>query len=79
MADRATAPVYPRRAARRGIEGYVLLEFTVAASGGVRDLVVLEAAAVRDLRYNPRFLNGRAVDVAGQRRVLRYRLRGGQP
>ena len=31
------APIYPRRAAARGLEGTVLLEFTVTATGAVRD------------------------------------------
>ena len=84
------APIYPRYAVSRGIEGRVLLEFTVTAAGGVRDLVVLHAeppgvfdraalAATRDLRYRPRVLNGRAADVGGQRRIVRFELgRGGR-
>ena len=32
------APVYPRRALQRGIEGFVIVEFTVTKQGAVRDL-----------------------------------------
>ena len=37
------APIYPDSAARRGLEGWVLLKFTVTETGAVRDPVVLES------------------------------------
>jgi protein TonB len=37
------APIYPRRALSRGIEGYVLLEFTVSKVGTVKDIKVIES------------------------------------
>ena len=37
------APVYPRRALQRGIEGFVIVEFTVTKQGAVRDPIVVEA------------------------------------
>ena len=70
------SPVYPRRAIVRGIEGYVLLEFTVTREGGVRDPKVVDANppkifdqaavdAVRQFRYIPRVVNGAPVEVVG--------------
>lgn len=37
------APVYPRRALQRGIEGFVIVEFTVNKLGAVKDVYVVEA------------------------------------
>ena len=37
------APQYPRRALSRGIEGYVIVEYTVTKLGTVRDPVVIDA------------------------------------
>ncbi len=63
-------PQYPQRAASRGVEGWVQLEFTVTESGGVEDIVVIaaepagyfERAAQRALarwKYKPRIVDGR--------------------
>ncbi len=70
------SPVYPRRAIVRGIEGYVLLEFTVTREGGIRDPKVIDANpprifdqaaldAVGQFRYIPRVVNGEPVEVDG--------------
>ncbi|OAN88008.1 protein TonB [Marinobacter sp. EhC06] len=78
-------PVYPRRALSRGIEGYVLLEFTVTRTGAVRDPVIIESeppnvfddAAVRaalKFKYKPKVVNGEAVDVAGVQNRITFRL-----
>ena len=67
------APEYPRLAANRGLEGWVDLEFTVAADGTTRDIVVADAsqeryfrdeaiAAVRQWRFKPRIYMGQAID-----------------
>jgi len=82
------APEYPRGAASRGIEGYVLLEFTVTSRGAVRDPVVVDArppgvfdraatAASLKFRYKPRVLNGQPVDVRGVRNLIRFELENG--
>ena len=42
------APVYPRRAQTRGIEGFVLLEFTVTKTGAVKDPVVIDVSNSTD-------------------------------
>ncbi len=70
------APVYPRRAQDRGIEGYVIVEFTVTKTGAVRDPRVVEydpstifnkAAldAALKFKYKPRIVNGEAIEVHG--------------
>lgn len=79
------APVYPQRALARGIEGWVLVEFTVTAGGSVRDVVVVEAqpermfdraaiAAAEKFRYKPRVINGKAVEVEGVQNLIRFEM-----
>ncbi|MDF1762486.1 MAG: energy transducer TonB [Oleibacter sp.] len=79
------APTYPRRAAQRGIEGYVVVQFTVTAQGTVTDAVVIEAApkgvfdsaavdAVKKFKYKPRTVDGTAVDVPNVRNIIRFEL-----
>ncbi len=69
-------PIYPRRAQTRGIEGYVLLEFTVTRTGAVADPIVIESdppgifdrAAINaalKFKYKPKVVNGEPIDVAG--------------
>jgi protein TonB len=82
------APVYPRRAQERGLEGYVLLEFFVTATGAVRDPVVIEAdppgifdrAAIQaalKFKYKPKVVDGEAVEVAGVRNLIKFELEDG--
>ena len=79
------APVYPRRAQTRGIEGYVLLEFIVTRTGAVTDPVVLESKppgifdraamnAALKFKYKPKVVNGEAIDVAGVRNRITFEL-----
>ena len=79
------APEYPSRAARRGIEGYVVLEYTVTQQGAVKDITVVESepstifnrAATRSAKgykYQPRVENGKAVEVPGVRTKIVFRL-----
>jgi protein TonB len=74
-------PTYPPRAKQRGIEGYVVVEFTITPVGTVADARVLTAEpafvfdraalrAVRKYRYNPKVENG----VAVARRGIKLRL-----
>ena len=78
-------PMYPTRAAQRGIEGWVHLEFTVTATGSVdpESIVVLEAdppgifdssalRATAELMFSPRMVNGSSVDVPKVQYVWRY-------
>jgi periplasmic protein TonB len=78
------APQYPRRAAERGLEGYVLLEFVVTRQGTVRDPVVIESSssifdraamdAVTRFRYRPRVIDGEPVEVPGVRFRITFNL-----
>lgn len=78
------APQYPRRAAERGLEGYVTLEFVVTRQGTVRDPVVIESSsaifdraaldAVMRFRYRPRVIDGEPVEVPGVRFRITFEL-----
>lgn len=76
-------PVYPRRALQRGIEGYVIVEFTVTKSGQVRDPVVVESdppkifdrAAVNaalKFKYKPRVVDGNPIEVPGVQNKITF-------
>jgi len=78
-------PIYPSRAAARGIEGYVIVEFTVTTNGSVRDPVIIEAEpssifnraaqrAVVKWKYKPRVVDGQPVEVPGVRTQLTFQL-----
>ena len=77
--------MYPRRAAARGIEGYVLLEFTVTKTGAVRDPRVLESKppgifdraamnASLKFKYKPKVVNGEPIEVSGVRNRITFEL-----
>lgn len=78
------APQYPPRAAERGLEGYVTLEFVVTRQGTVRDPVVIESSssvfnraaldAVQRFRYRPRVIDGEPVEVPGVRFRITFEL-----
>lgn len=79
------APQYPRRAAQKGIEGYVVLEFTVSKLGTVVDPKVIEADppnifnraainAAKKFKYKPKIENGEAIEVTGIRNIIRFEL-----
>jgi len=79
------APQYPSRASSRGIEGYVLLEYTVTKQGTVLNPVVIEAvpakifnkAAISSAlryKYKPRIVDGVPEDVKGVRTKITFML-----
>ncbi|MES0875428.1 energy transducer TonB [Sinimarinibacterium thermocellulolyticum] len=83
------APVYPARAQSRGIEGWVLLQFTVTETGSVKDPVVLEAEppgifeeaakrAVLKFKYKPRVENGRPIEVPGVQHLITFEIEQGR-
>ena len=89
--DRDTIPLvrvppdYPARAVNRGIEGWVLVEFTITGTGSVKDAKVVDAkpgtifndAAVKAIsrwRYNPKVENGQPVERRGVRTIIRFDL-----
>jgi protein TonB len=80
-------PQYPERAMQRGIEGRVLIEFTISKSGSVKDAKVIayepskifnKAAlkAVSQWKYNPKIEDGEAVEQKGIRIAIPFKLGG---
>jgi len=77
-------PEYPLRAAERGIEGEVCVEFTVTPEGTVQnpqvyytDSNLLNSASVRAIarfRYQPKIENGEPVPRPGVRFCFEYNL-----
>jgi protein TonB len=75
-------PDYPPRALSRGLEGWVQVQFTITATGTVKDPVVVDAMpknifddaalkAIARWRYNPKVENGVAVERVGvQTRIV---------
>ena len=81
------APIYPRRAQSRGIEGYVIVEFTVTTNGSVKDPIVVEASpegifdraameAASKFKYKPRVVDGTATEVAGVQNKITFQIDG---
>ena len=81
------APAYPSQAQLDGVEGWVVVEFTIEASGRTTDAVVVDAhpndvfnesalAAVARFIYKPRVLEGAPVAATGVREKLTYQLVG---
>ncbi|KUJ83653.1 MULTISPECIES: energy transducer TonB [Microbulbifer] len=84
------APRYPASALRRGIEGYVVVEFSIGKSGSVQNAVVIGGydsagnateifnraalAAVQRFKYRPQMEDGRAVIRHGVRNRIRFKL-----
>jgi len=90
LPTRAVAPQYPTKAAEEGVEGWLLLEFTVRADGLVDAntirIVDSEPAgyfennsirAAEQFEFEPRIVDGLAVDVPGVQYLFRYQLSEG--
>ena len=78
-------PDYPPRALSRGIEGWVRVQFTISVNGSVKDAIVVAADpqnvfdqaalnAIARWRYNPRIVNGEAVERVGVQTEIRFEL-----
>ena len=78
-----TSPEYPAEALEAGIEGWVLVSFTVTAAGEVADAIVADAEpldifdaaalqAIEQFQFNPRVVNGEAVAVEEVRYLFRF-------
>jgi TonB family protein len=76
-----SAPTYPTRAATRGIEGWVDLEFIVTVDGATQDVAIMEAshesyfrreavAAVEEWRFGPRTFMGQTIEQRAYTRVV---------
>lgn len=81
------AAIYPRRAQARGIEGFVIVEFTVTKTGAVVNPVVVHAEpegvfdraalnAVIKFKYKPRVVDGVAMSVAGVQNKISFEIDG---
>ncbi|XOV83062.1 MAG: energy transducer TonB [bacterium] len=77
------APTYPAGALRRGVEGYVVLEFTVDKDGKVKQPVVIEESpagifgdaaieAAESFRYIPTVVNGQRIATEGVRNRITF-------
>ena len=79
------APIYPRRANSRGIEGYCTVEYTVTKTGSIRDPQPVdcqpsgyfESASVKaalKFKYKPRVVDGEPIDVPGVQNRFTFEL-----
>ena len=78
-------PDYPPRAQARGLEGWVQVQFTITATGMVKDPVVVNAEprnvfddaalkAIARWRYNPKVENGVPIERVGVQTRLVFQL-----
>ena len=78
-------PDYPQRALRRNIEGWVVVQFTITPAGTVKDAKVVDAEpkglfeeaalkAIARWRYNPKVVDGVAVERVGVQTLIRFEL-----
>ncbi len=78
------APIYPPRAAQQGIQGYVIVEYTVTVEGTVEDVTVVESSsplfdraavvAAAKYRYKPKVVDGQPEAVTGVRTKITWEL-----
>ena len=78
-------PVYPRRALERGIEGCVMLKFTVTKVGSTKEPEVewsvppgiFDRAAMRSAlkyKYKPQIRDGEAIEVPNVRTIIVFKI-----
>ena len=77
-------PNYPTRAVAQGLEGYVVVEFTVTPDGSTAEHRVVEsshglfeAAAIRAaerFRFRPRVIDGVPVSTRGIQNLFRFEM-----
>jgi len=81
------SPEYPPKAESRGIQGWVLVQFTISTAGTVKSAVALDAdpkgyfedaavAAVSRWKYNPQVESGVPVERRGIQVKLTFKLQG---
>lgn len=81
------SPAYPPGAIRRGLDGYVVVEFDVTEARTVANVRVVESSdaafersaveAARRLRFKPQVIDGVPSPAAGVRKLFRYRMEDG--
>ncbi len=78
-------PEYPPNLAKRGVEGWVVVEFSIDPLGRVFDPYVIEGQpkgafdkaalrAIQRYKYKPKVLNGEGVPVSGVRQRILFEL-----
>lgn len=78
-------PQYPQTALARGIEGWVLVEFTITRTGTVADERVVDAEpgvifnretlrAIRRWKYQPKTENGKPIPQYNMREIFHFRI-----
>ena len=78
-------PMYPPSAAQQRIEGWVILEFTVTQSGGIKNPKVVDfypsdifnqaaLQAIRKWKYKPRIVKGKKISSRGVQIKLTFQL-----
>ena len=78
-------PEYPPNAVTRGIEGWVIVQYIVTASGSVRDAFVVDSqprrtfdkaavAAILRYRYNPMIADGVPMERVGMQQKILFQL-----
>jgi protein TonB len=77
-------PDYPPRALSRGIQGWVIVQFTISATGTVKEQIVVDSSnkifedaalkAIGRWRYNPKVEEGVAVERKGVQTKLVFQL-----
>lgn len=78
------APIYPRRAQTRGLEGQCLIEFTVTTTGTVKDAFAVECTsslfqkasinAALKFKYKPRVVDSVPIEVPGVQHIITFKL-----
>lgn len=77
-------PQYPARAAENGVEGYVIVVFTVTAEGTTKDVMATESShkmferaavkAAQKYKYKPRVIDGEPIESPGVRVRIEFQL-----
>ena len=78
-------PLYPRKAALRGLEGFVILKFDITSQGTVSKVNILQASppqifnqsakqALLRWKYKPKTVGGKPVKQAGLKVKLEFKL-----
>ncbi|MGI9264541.1 MAG: TonB family protein [Gammaproteobacteria bacterium] len=78
------SPTYPARAQQSGLEGWVLVEFDVLASGAVANVIVIDSSnrmfdnaarkAAERFRFKPRVIEGVAQVTTGIQNLFTFRM-----
>lgn len=78
-------PIYPRRALSRGIEGYVIVQFTVTKQGTTKNIKIVESKppgifdraamqAAAKFKYKPRVVDGQPIEVPGVQNKITFEI-----